>query len=267
MSRDEPPRLPTKWPWLFHGFRWYAPHYLRKRFAAVRLARMSAPWPADGAPVLVVLNHPSWHDPVTATLLSFAFPTDAQYAVIDAKMLKTNVVLSKIGFLPVEMDSLTGAAAFLRVGRELLSRDHHILWVTAQGRFADTRERPLAIKSGVGHLAKSMQRGWVLPVAIEYPFWDTPKPEALVFVGSPLPIIKESSQTGKSWTSRIEAALTDACDRLATVALTRDTTQFVTLADATIRPAGGADLRRRMRAALRGQSWQPDAPILAAAGS
>ena len=258
--------FPVKWPWLFHGFRWYAPRYLLKRFTAVRLASASAPWPADRAPVLVVLNHPSWHDPVTATLLSFAFPTDAQYAVIEAKMLKSNAVLSKIGFLPVDSNTLAGAATFLRVGRDLLSRDDHVLWVTAQGRFADSRERPLAIKTGVGHLAKTMRRGWVLPVALEYPFWDAPKPEALALVGRPL-AAGDASLTGKAWAARIEAALTAASDQLAELSLTRDPSRFVTLAGDSARPAGGADLRRRMRAAFRGRSWQPSTPVLPAVPS
>ena len=260
---DTPPEMPTKWPWLFHGFRWYAPRYLAKRFTAVRLANSSAPWPADGAPLLVVLNHPSWHDPVTATLLSFAFPTDWQYAAIEAGMLKQSTILSKIGFVPVDLKSVRGAAKFLCTACELLSRDGHVLWVTAQGRFADARQRPLGIKGGVGHLAKSMARGWVLPVALEYPFWDRPLPEALALVGEPISVHEEPGRGGKAWTARIESALTLACDRLAVEAQSREPARFTTLSDISTRPAGGRDLRRRMRAAFRGQSWQPAGPILA----
>lgn len=264
MSRAEPAELPSKWLWLFHGFRWYAPRYLRKRFTAVRLSRRSAAWPADGAPVLVVLNHPSWHDPITATLLSYAFPTDDQYAAIDARMIGTSVIFNKIGFLPVELDSVRGAARFLQPARDVLSRDSHVLWVTAQGRFVDARSRPLALKSGVGHLAKSMARGWVLPVALEYPFWNGPKPEALVMVGGPIAVGDRPGVSSKAWTSEIEAALTDASDRLAADALTRDPAAFTTLLDATIRPAGGGDLRARLRASVRGRSWQPASPVLPA---
>ena len=259
--RPAPP-LPTKWRFLFHGFRWYTPRILRKTFTAVRLDRASAPWPLDGRPVLVVLNHPAWWDPLVACLLSFAFPTDEQYAAIEAGMLAKHTVFGKIGFVGVDTQSVRGAAEFLRVAAEILSRPDHVMWVTAQGRFVDPRVRPLALRSGVGHVAKNMSAGWVVPVAVEYPFWDEPKPEALVHVGPAVDSGEEPGRSGKAWTARIEAALTAAADTLATAATTRDPARFVTLLDKRVAGRTQADIVSRILASARGRTFRPPGPVL-----
>ena len=48
-----------------------------------------------------------------------------------------------------------GAREFLRTSRAILARPRTALWITAQGRFADARERPAAIQPGVAHLVTS----------------------------------------------------------------------------------------------------------------
>ena len=257
-----PPPLPTKWRFLFHGFRWYVPRVLRKTFTAVRLDATSSPWPADGSPVLVVTNHPGWNDPLVLCLLSFALDTDEQYAAIEAAMLAEHAVFGKIGFVGVDTATVRGAGEFLRTAGAILSRPGHVLWVTAQGRFADPRERPLGLRSGVGHVAKSMPIGWVVPVAIEYPFWDAPKPEALVHVGDALPTGGDAGESGRQWTARIEAALTGAADALAAAAVTRDPGRFVTLLDRHSAGRAQSDILSRMAASARGRTFRPPTPAL-----
>ena len=41
---------------------------------------------------------------------------------------------------------------FLEVSTRLLADPNRMLWVTAQGRFADPRLRPLGLRGGVAHL-------------------------------------------------------------------------------------------------------------------
>ena len=257
-----PPPLPTKWRWLFHGFRWYVPRVLRKTFTAVRLDAASHPWPADGQPVLVVLNHPSWHDPLVMCLLSFALPTDEQYAAIESSMLTKHRVFGKIGFIGVDTQSVRGAAEFLRTAAAILARPEHVLWVTAQGRFVDPRVRPLGLRSGVGHVARAMPAGWVVPVAVEYPFWDVARPEALVHVGAPLATGANPGRSGKQWMATIEAALTAAADALAAAATTRDPALFVTLLDRASSGRAQADILSRMAASARGRTFRPRTPTL-----
>ncbi|MEO2088873.1 MAG: lysophospholipid acyltransferase family protein, partial [Gemmataceae bacterium] len=180
--------LPTRWNWFFDGFRKYVRRYVRKHFHAVRLSNTSHPLPADDAPLLIVLNHPSWWDPMIGVILSDLFPKYAHYAAIDAVMLTKYRAFTKLGFFGVDQTSLRGAAEFLRTGTEILSGDRRAVWVTAQGEFADVRTRPLNLRSGVGHLAARLTRGWVVPIAVEYTFWTESKPEAVVRFGSPLPL-------------------------------------------------------------------------------
>ena len=76
--------LPTRWEWLARGFRKYATRYVRKHFHAVRLSRSGATLPASNVPLLVVLNHPSWWDPMIGIVLSKHFAGYDHYPAIDA---------------------------------------------------------------------------------------------------------------------------------------------------------------------------------------
>ena len=49
----------------------------------------------------------------------------------------------------------------------------------------DVRERPLRLQSGLGALATQSQNSIFVPLAIEYTFWDEPRPEILVSFGEP----------------------------------------------------------------------------------
>jgi len=253
-----PPAPPAKWPWLFHGFRWYAPHFARRSFTAVRTS--GHPWPTDGAPILAVTNHPSWYDPVVGTALSFGLPTDDQYAAIDAAEYAKNWVFRHIGFVPVELHSVRGAADFLRRAGAILAKPGGVLWVTAQGRFVDVRDRPLNLRPGVGHLAKHMTAGWVIPVAFDYPFWDGRKPEALARVGPPIGATEAPGRPARQWTARIEAALTEVQDALAADARSRDPARFTVLAGPGVTPSTFRDTGRRIIAAVRGRPYYPHPP-------
>ncbi len=246
--------LPTRWNWFLNGFRRYVRRYVRKHFHAVRVSNTSSPLPPDDAPLLVVMNHPSWWDPMIAVLLLDLFPRHTHYGAIDAAMLKKYWAFSKLGFFGVDQTSLRGAAEFLRTGTEILTTDRRAVWVTAQGDFADVRTRPLNLRSGVGHLAARMSRGWVVPIALEYTFWTESKPEALVRVGSPLPLVGEG---GKSWTARIEAALTASLDTLNAETASRDPAKFTELLGGTAGVGGVYDAFRRSVALLRGQKFDP----------
>ena len=206
--------LPRRWPWLVRGFRKYACRYVRKHFRAVRLSKSGGTFPATNEPLLVVLNHPSWWDPLIGIVLSRELGEGDHFAAIDAVAVQQYRFFAKLGFVGVDTKSLRGAAAFLRTGCAILSQPNRVFWVTAQGRFTDVRERPLALQSGVGHLAARLERGTVLPVALEYTFWTERTPEALVRVGDPLRIADHPGATGKRWTALIEAALTHNLDAL-----------------------------------------------------
>jgi 1-acyl-sn-glycerol-3-phosphate acyltransferase len=246
--------LPRRVGWLLTGFRWYVRRFLRKNFHAVRLSLGGADIPADGEPLLIVMNHPSWWDPMLGAFLLDLFPKHDHYCAIDAEMIEKYGVFKKLGFFGIDMKSLRGAAQFLKTGSAILSAPGRAVWVTAQGEFADVRQRPLNLKPGVGHLAARMTGGWVLPLAFEYAFWNERPPEALVRIGEPVPI---SPAPAKAWTARIEAALTRTLDALNGDAISRAPARFRTLLGGKTGAGGAYDFFRRLGCWLRFKRFDP----------
>jgi 1-acyl-sn-glycerol-3-phosphate acyltransferase len=250
-------RLPTRWPWLVRGFQRYAVRYVRKHFHAVRLSRSSATLPTDGAPLLVVLNHPSWWDPMICTVLSRHLPGYECYPAIDAVAVKQYRVFTKLGFFGVDTQSLRGAAEFLRTTSAILATPNRSVWVTAQGQFTDVRVRPLGLRSGVGHLAARLSRGLVLPIALEYAFWTERTPEALIRIGTPIDVTEAPGRSGRDWTRRIEEALTQTLDGLNADTMSRDPERFTTLLGGAVGVGGAYDVWRRLRAWAGGRKFHP----------
>ena len=237
------------WRW----FTWYARRFLRKHMHAVRLARGGeASTVSPGQPIVVFANHPSWWDPMLAIFLAqHLWPRRRHYFPIDAAMLKKYRFFAKLGFFGVEPDSARGAAALLRTAPQILAQDDACLWITAQGRFADVRARPIGMKPGLEHLARRLDRGVLLPLAAEYPFWTERTPEALLRFGPPIEIAAQPS------TEQLEAALATTMDDLASGAMTRDAKNFVTLLDGQTGTSATYDLWRRSRALLAGRRFDP----------
>lgn len=212
---------------LLWGFTLYGRRFVRKRFNAVRVLGPEVPGDPGDAPAIVVMNHPSWWDPMTALVLATGpLSVRTHYAPIEAAQLERYRVFAKLGFFGVERGP-AGARTFLKTSLAIAATPRATLWVTAQGRFADVRERPVALMPGVGHLASRLERGVVWPLAVEYPFWSESAPEALVHWGRPLAI--ETRRSPEAWTTTITTELTAAMDRLAGVSVPRDATAFTTL--------------------------------------
>ena len=173
---------------------------MARAFRAVRLAEPGVPeavrrLPPD-RPLIVYCNHPSWWDPAFAmVMIPRQFAGRACFGPIEAAMLDRYRFMRRLGLFGVEPGARAGAARFLRTSRALLSEPGRMLWVTAQGRFSDPRMRPLALRPGVAHLMASLPGAMALPVALEYPFWDESRPEALARCGSPL----EGQGTARDW--------------------------------------------------------------------
>ncbi len=250
--------LPRHSLWLLRLFRWYAQRYVRKHFHVLRLSKSGQPFPPAGdTPLLIVLNHPSWWDPMICLVLSRLMAEREHFGPIDAEAVKRYGFFKKLGFVGVDTKTLRGATEFIRTGTTILSQPNRVYWVTAQGRFTDVRERPLAIQAGVGHLAARLHRGIVLPLAFEYTFWTERTPEALVRVGEPLSIMEHPGLSGKAWTALIETAMTENLDALNSEAMTRDPGKFSTLLSGKSGVGGPYDWWRRLKAWVRGERFDP----------
>ncbi|HJS87544.1 MAG TPA: lysophospholipid acyltransferase family protein [Acetobacteraceae bacterium] len=273
----------------------YLRWYFKRNFHAVRIARDGLPAVVPGRSVIVCSNHPSWWDPALFALLTrMLFPGRAGYGPMDADALGKYRVLRRIGVFGIEAGP-RGAARFLRIGLDLLADPATLLWITAEGAFTDPRVRPVRLRPGIAHLARRTN-AVILPLAIELPFWNERKPEALVRFGPPVnmqeaPLPPERGErlgeggapakastaraspltptlsparggegecsTVAVWTAAFEQALTACMDALAAAAMSRDPARFTTLLQGETGVGGIYDLWRRAAAWGSGRRFDP----------
>ncbi len=240
---------------LFHRYLlWYLPRH----FHAVRLAREG--WPAlpAGRPVVVFTNHPSWWDPAMFVLVHCTLLRGrAGFGPMEAAALARYGLLRRMGMFGIEADSRAGAATFLRLGARVLADPSGVLWVTAQGRFADARQRPVVLRPGLAHLARLAPGALLLPLAAEYPFWNESRPEALLRFGAPVEAAALRGRSAREGTRILEAALAATMDSLAQDAVARDPAPFRTLLEGGAGVGGVYDLWRRARGAVSGRGFDP----------
>lgn len=268
--------LPRRSLWLIAAFRRYVYWYLPRHFTAIRLDRrgflpeaLKALQPSDiclstscerlpDGPVVVVLNHPSWWDPLICLVLSDLFPNRVHYAPIDSASLEQYRFFGKLGFFGVQPRSVPGARVFLRTGQAILNQPRSMLWVTPQGRFVDVRDRPIRIEAGLGHLLARCPHAVVLPLALELTFWEQRLPEALARFGEPIRC--DIPMSPQDWTRRIETELERNLDELAEAARSRNPEAFLILLEGRQGVSFFYDLWRKARSrivGLFGSSRQP----------
>ena len=236
-------------------FRRVARRYFRRHFSAVRLSRESNLTNFGDERLIIYANHSSWWDPMLLVLLAAKLmPQRRHYAPMDAAALERYGIFKHIGVFGVEMKSARGAAQFLRTGRAIVEHGG-VLWVTPQGRFADTRERPLGFKPGLAALAAKLEGGCtVLPLAVEYVFWNERLPETLLHLGEPVHV---NGQSPDEVERQLEAALLKAMEVLKPMAMAREPAAFSLLQHGTVGTGGFYELGQRVRALLRGERFDP----------
>jgi 1-acyl-sn-glycerol-3-phosphate acyltransferase len=249
--------LPRISRWLRRLFLWYTRYYVSGHFHAVRVSNDSRwDFPA-GVPMIVLLNHPSWWDPLICLLLSDAmFPKIRHFAPIEEAMLDKYRFFRRLGFFGVEPGSARGARSFLRIGRAICQQQDCAMWITAQGQFTDVRARPIVLRPGLAHLLPHVKRAILVPLAIEYVFWNERLPEALVHFGKPIDWQRDSVASS-DLPGVLNESLTGAQDALQSLALARDAGNFKTLLAGKVGVGGIYDVWRRVKAVIRGQKFDP----------
>lgn len=250
--------VPRQSDLLWRSFRWWVRRYVRKHFHAVRLSRGSHVNVPHDLPLIIVLNHPSWWDPLIGAILTLNFSPRTHYAPMEARALERYPLFDRLGFYPVEQGTALGALAFLERTRAILAQPNVALWITAQGRFTDPRCRPPQLQPGIGHIARRLNRGLIVTLALEYLFWDERLPEALARFGEPIRIEANRSLTVSEWVALIEDNLETAQNALAADALARDPARFDTLLAGRVAIGGVYDQCRRLRAWVRGERFQAE---------
>jgi 1-acyl-sn-glycerol-3-phosphate acyltransferase len=260
-------RLPVVDRRILGGFHWYIPRYLRKHFHAVALnqTKLQAAAIRSDDSLVIYANHSSWWDPLIAMFAAKEIFSDFNfYAPIDANALEKYRVFSKLGFFPVEQNSLQGAKHFLDVSLRLLGQSGNSIWITPEGRFADVRDHSAELMPGLSHLAHSLQRRatptstrtWFVPIAIECTFWEERLPEILAWFGEPALVAASESEifSKADWNQRLTGALREAQLQLATAAIQRDESAFEVMLTGSAGTSRFYDAWRRGWARITGKN-------------
>ena len=236
-------------------FRRIVRSYFRRHFRAVLVQNAERMKKVKG-PVIIYANHGSWWDPMVCVFLAEALlPGHQHYAPMDAVPLARYPILRRLGIFPIEPATARGAVQFLRTSEAIL-KSGGAIWITPQGRFADVRERPLAFKQGLAALVARVPGATILPLAIEYTFWNERLPETLLHFAPPLEV--HAAASSQEATAQLEAALEAAMHNLREASVARDPLAFDVLMEGSRGTGGFYALGRRFRALFGGKGFHED---------
>ncbi len=211
---------------------WFAKLFARdlaSSFHGVRLLG-TFPEPVDG-PVVLLTNHPSWWDAELYHWLAVTgFAGRRGFAPMEANNLARYPSLTRLGAFPTWPNSgYKGAAAFLNTAEQLLQEPDAILFIAAEGRFRDQRERPVEVMPGVAHLARRVPTATFIPLAIDYVFWRDRRPNLLLHFGKPMSSAMLEGASTREIVSRFCVGLETAMSALAEAGMSRQPLRFTTL--------------------------------------
>ncbi|MGH7245286.1 MAG: lysophospholipid acyltransferase family protein [Phycisphaerales bacterium] len=207
----------------------------RKSFHAVRIlpehAGALAAMKDYQGPLLVLMSHSSWWDPLVSVVLhSKDSPERVPMAAMDASQLRKFGIFKRIGVFGLDPDdpkSLEVMGAY--VADQFAKHPKSALWITPQGRFADVRT-PMEIRPGGAAIAARTPGIVVLCLAIEYGFWTDQKPE--VFLSwRPARAAAGRENSTSAWHRAILEAMTENQRMLAEAVKSRDPAKFVPVFD------------------------------------
>lgn len=251
------PRTSRGW---MRFFARYTRRYMARHFDALLLSKAgSAPSPAQG-PVVIYLNHPSWWDPITCIQLStHCFPASPAFGPMDATELARYGIFKKIGVFGVRKGP-AGVRDFLDASATVLAQADATLWITAQGRFADSAERPVVLAPGIGALVRIAPHASFVPLAVDYPFWNERLPQALARFGAAekgSALLESAHGSREALTAHFERRLTETMDALACESRARDLSAFTPVLSGQRGTSPIYDTWRRLKSWMRGESYQP----------
>ena len=175
---------------------------------------------------------------------------------MEAHSLKRYAIFERVGAFGIDLDSARGGVTFLVQARRILADHRNILWLTAEGTFTDVRRRPVEIQQGLAYLARVSVGAVVLPLALEYPFWNESRPEALCRFGEPFEIRgSDASRTSAELNAMFARALAQTMEKLSQESIQRSPLGFQSLLKGSSGVGGVYDEWRRLRSWSRGKRF------------
>lgn len=250
--------LPESKAWLVDGFCRYTHRMVSRRFTSfgIQFAEPLESLAPKSHALVVYANHVSWWDPIVAMLLRKSYFSDRiLYAPIDASALKAYRIFAKMGFFGIELHRLQGAADFLKTSRAILEHPRSSLWVTPEGKFTDCRDHSQPMMPGLAHLAASVPSVSFLPLAIEYPFWEEPRPMITVRFGNRQTF--DGTRSKRECGEQLESALRKTQHELASSVIARQADAFEYLIAPRAARTSWYDTLRAWVAWYHGQPFDP----------
>jgi 1-acyl-sn-glycerol-3-phosphate acyltransferase len=241
---------------LLSFFSHYLHWYMGRHFHALRLANPGR-FPTTTGPLIIFANHASWWDPLACMVMSRYFLlTASHYGPMDAAALKHYGFLRKLGLFPVDNGTPRGAVQFLRASKQILSTPNSVLWISPEGRFTDPRVRPAIFRPGLAALVARLGACTLVPLALEYTFWDERLPEVLVSCGHAVEVTDGKLHSFAEWNDLLAAALATTQDELAALAKLRDPARFETILSGRFGVSGVYEAWKRFMALLTGRVYE-----------
>lgn len=248
---------------LLRVFNWYTAWYIWLHFRSLRAANVerfqNAMTIGPRVPTIIFLNHASWWDPLVCIRIARRLlPGYDHYAPMDAAALRRYGFFRKVGLFPIELGTMHGAMLFLQTAQSILQSEKSILWITPQGRFTDVRKRPVRLMAGLGALVHRLPACHLIPLAVEYVFWDERLPEILCNFGVPVEVIEGRARSSEQWTRELARSLEDTMNELAALAQSRDESHFQTFSARRVGVGGIYQVWLRVQSRLRGKRFHPE---------
>lgn len=225
------PETPS--PRIIHWFGGWIERMLRRDFHAVRLVRGSgaalAELNTDRSPLIVLMNHPSWWDPLTGMYLARRLtPARPMFAPMEAEQLAKFSFFRKLGVFGIDPDRPDSVAALSEHVLERFAREPwRGFWLTPQGEFTDPRQ-PVRLRPGAAAIAAKLPSVRCVCVACELVFWSDRRPELLLNVRR---VPEDASRAGSTlaWTRAMTEGLAGAMAELSELSIARDPGAFEVL--------------------------------------
>lgn len=213
-------------------FSGYASRMIRRKFHSALILKGDAghitKLDSFEGPVILLMTHASWWDPLVGLLIWRSFiPSRELLVPMDAKELKRFDFFRRLGMFgidPDDPDSLEAMRTYV-LDRFEATEARPTLGLTPQGRFTDSRAT-MRLRPGAASIAASCPDApRVVAVAVEYPFWQDKHPELLMSM-TPVEGPGHDPPTTGDWHRTMTVAMEDAAGRLATASIRRDLAAF-----------------------------------------